>query len=187
MGHTNIHPSLVAEPQRKRLVLQPRSKPVEADATSPDADSDTSVDDSPLLVPVEMSEQSVLKKIDQDVNEFFMVRNIEDAYFTDLVPKFRSRLVEKLVARAVEAKEAEAEFLAQFFAHASSKSLCSPEAFEEGFSAIAEFIDDIITDAPKALELFAIILKGAALDENQQSSIAAKSSDNADKLIALLR
>jgi hypothetical protein len=42
---------LAVEPQRKRLVLQPRSKPVEAtestEGVSPDADSDTSVDDSP--------------------------------------------------------------------------------------------------------------------------------------------
>jgi len=119
---------------------------------------------------------------------FFAVRNIhEEGYFTDLPPKFRSRMVEKLVGRAVEAKQADAELLAQFFADASTKDLCSPTAFEDGFSAIAEFIDDIICDAPKALELFAIVLKGAGLDENRRSSIASKSSENTDKLLDLLR
>jgi translation initiation factor 4G len=183
---------LAIEPQRKRLVLQPRSKPVEATETtegaSPDADSDSSVDDSPSPVAAEMSEKSALKKIDEDAKEFFAVRNIhEDDYFTDLPPKFHSKVVEKLAGRAVEAKAADAELLAQFFAHASSKGLCAPEAFEEGLGAIAEFIDDIICDAPKALELFAIILKGAGLDENRQASIAAKSSENSDKLLGLLR
>ena len=67
------------------------------------------------------------------------------------LPKFRSKLVEKLVGRAVEAKKADAEVLAQFFAHATSRDLCSPEAFEEGFITIAEFIDDIICDAPRHL------------------------------------
>jgi translation initiation factor 4G len=52
-----LTPDLAAEPQRKRLMLQPRSKPVEtAEAASPDADSDTSVDDSPSPIPPEMSE-----------------------------------------------------------------------------------------------------------------------------------
>jgi translation initiation factor 4G len=154
-----------------------------ADAASPDADSD---DGSSPILP-EMSEDSAMKKIDEDVKEFFMVRNVhEEGYFTDLPPKFRSRVVEKLVGRAVEAKEGDAQLLAQFFAHASSKDACSPEAFEEGFSAVAESIDDIICDAPKALELFAIALKGAGLDENRHSRITAKSSDNTDKLLDLL-
>ena len=170
-------------------MLQPRSKPMEpAEAISPGADSDSSVDGGPSPIPPEMSEETAMKKIDEDAKEFFMVRNVhEEGYFTDLPPKFRSKVVEKLVGRAVEAKEGDAQLLAQFFAHASSKDACSPETFEEGFSAIAEFIDDIICDAPKALELFAIVLKGASLDENRLSRIAAKSLDNTDKLLGLLR
>ena len=182
--------SLVAEPQqRRRIVLQPRTKPTEPEVASPDADSEGSAtDDGQSPVPPEMSEESAGKKIDEDVKEFFMVRNIhEEAYFTDLPPKFRSKMVEKLVGRAVEAKEADAKLLAQFFAYASSKDACLPEAFEEGFLAIAEFIDDIICDAPKALELFAIAVKGAGLGENRNANIAAKSSENHDKLLGLLR
>lgn len=146
------------------------------------------MDESPSPIPPEMSEVTAMKKIDEDVKEFFMVRNVhEEGYFTDLPPKFRSKVVEKLVGRVVEAKEGEAQLLAQFFTHASSKDACTPDAFEEGFSAIAELIDDIIPDAPKALELFAIVLKGAGLDEDRQSRIASKSSDNTDKLLGLLR
>ena len=181
---------VVDPPQRRRIVLHPRSKPSEpTEIASPDADSESSASDgSPSPVPLELSEETAVKKIGEDVKEFFMVRNTnEEAYFTDLPPKFRSKMVEKLVAKAVEAKEADATLLAQFFAHASSKDACSPEAFEEGFLTIAEFIDDIIYDAPKALELFAIVLKGAGLDENRRSTIAAKSLENHDKLLGLLR
>jgi len=49
---------------------QCRSKPLET--TEP----------SPSPVPPEMSEESALKKIDEDVKEFFAVRNIhEEAYY----------------------------------------------------------------------------------------------------------
>ena len=60
--------------------------------------------------------------------------------------------------------------------------VCSPDSFEEGFLAIAEFIDNLICDAPKTLELFAIVLKGAGLDENRRSNIVGKSSENRDRL-----
>jgi len=68
-------------------------------------------------------------------------------------------MVEQLVGRAVGT-------LSSW--HSSSVTLhqeaCSPKAFKEGFSAIAEFIYNTICDAPKALEVFAIVLKGADLD-----------------------
>ena len=128
-----------------------------------------------------------MKKIAEDVKEFFNVRDTQDdAYFTELPHKFRSKLVEKLVAHAVEAKEAEARLVSDFFSYAASKDICPSESFEEGFVAIAEVIDDIIYDAPKALDLFATVMKGAGLDESRLSNIASKSSDNCDKLLGLL-
>lgn len=181
---------LAVESQRKRLVLQPRSKPVEStepvETSSPVAESESSVEAAPPAI--EMSEESALKKAAEDTKEFFNVRNIEeDAYFNDLPPKFRSKLVEKLVGHVVEAKEADARLLADFFTRTVSKGLCLPEAFEEGFVAIAEIIDDVLYDAPKALDFFSIALKGACLDERSRSNIASKSSENKEKLLALLQ
>jgi len=135
-----------------------------------------------------LSEDSAMKKIAEDVKEFFNVRNMqEDAYFTELPHKYRSKLVEKLVGHVVEAKEAEARLLSDFFGYATSKEICSSESFEEGFVAVAEIIDNIIYDAPRALDLFAIVIKGAALDESRLLNIASKSSENSDKLLGLLR
>ena len=135
----------------------------------------------------EMSEDSAMKKIAEDVEEFFNIRDTQgSAYFTELPHEFHSKLVEKLVAHAVEAKEAEARLVSNFFSYAASKDICPSESFEEGFVAIAEIIDDIIYDAPKALNLFAIVIKGARLDESRLSNIASKSSDNSDALLGLL-
>ncbi|KDR75692.1 hypothetical protein GALMADRAFT_248310 [Galerina marginata CBS 339.88] len=178
-----------AEPtQRKRLVLQPRSKPVEAEATetaSPAAESEGSSSDDEETP--EMSEAEAKKKIGEDTKEFFGVRNLEEAevYFSKLPTQHHNTLVDSLVSKAVESKEADAQLVSEFFELVVSKELCSPAAFEEGFTPIAEIIDDIAIDAPKAFHLFALMIKGSKLDEDRRTRLASKSMDS-DKLLALL-
>jgi translation initiation factor 4G len=134
-----------------------------------------------------MSEADAKKRIDEDSKEFFAVRNLEEAeiYFTNLTDEHRFRLVDKLVTQAIESKEADAQLVGDFFSRAVSKELCSQVSFEEGFLPTAEILDDIAIDAPKAFDLMAIMMKGADLDEEYQTRIAAKSMDS-DKLLALL-
>jgi len=112
-----------------------------------------------------MTEAGAKKKIDEDLKEFFAVRNLDEAefYFTDLPAQFHVTLIDKLVTKAVESKEADAKLVGDFFSRAVSKELCTPAAFEEGFMPTAETIDDIVIDAPKAFQLFATMLKGAEL------------------------
>lgn len=180
-----------AEPlQRKRLVLQPRSRPVEAETTeateSPVADSDGAASEEEA--PNEMTEAEAKKKISEDLKEFFAVRNLDEAeiYFTGLPAQYHHTLVDKLVSHATESKEAEAKLVSDLFARVASKDQCTPAAFEEGFTPIAELIDDIAIDAPKAFQLFAMMVKGAGLDETRRTNLASKSIDS-DKLLALLQ
>ncbi|KAF8070722.1 armadillo-type protein [Lyophyllum atratum] len=176
------------EPQRKRLVMQPRSKPSadeqDQDPSVAKSESENEGDDEALA---EMTEEQATKKIAEDLKEFFAVRNLDEAevYFTGLPAVHHFRLVDKFTTHAVEAKEADAELLAQFFTRVVSKELSSPAAFEEGLSPISEIIDDIAIDAPKAFSLFATIVKSAELDEERRTRLASKSMDS-DKLFALL-
>ncbi|KAF8967966.1 hypothetical protein BDZ97DRAFT_484089 [Flammula alnicola] len=176
-----------AEPaQRRRLVLQPRSKPVEsetADSQSPAPGSDAEEE-----APAEMTEEEAKKKIAEDSKEFFGVRNLDEAevYFSNLPAQHHHRLVDTLVSKAIESKEADAQLVSDFFARAVENKLSSAAAFEEGFTPIAELIDDIAIDAPKAFQLFALMIKGASLDEERRSNLASKSMDS-DKLLALLQ
>ncbi|KAF8911486.1 hypothetical protein CPB84DRAFT_1722762 [Gymnopilus junonius] len=178
-----------AEPQqRKRLVLQPRTKPVEAETAetaSPAADSESSSEDE---AAPEMTEEEAKKKIEEDSKEFFAVRNLEEAevYFTKLTAQFHHKLIDKLVSTAVESKEADAKLVSELFGVVASKELASPSAFEEGFMPVAEIIDDIAIDAPKAFQLFALMVKGASLDEERRTKLASKSMDS-DKLLDLLQ
>ena len=170
-------------PQRRKLQLLPRTKPTPAEETPPPASEDEPE------APVQMSEADAKKKIDEDVKEFFAVRNMDEAdvYFTNLPEEHRYRLVDKLVGSALEKKEADAVLVSEFFAQAASKGQCSLEVFEAGFMPMAEFLDDIAIDVPNAFKFMAIMLKGAGFDNDLESlgRIAGRSVDN-DKLLQLV-
>jgi len=176
-----------AQPQRRRLVLQPRTKPLEQAEAQQQAESSEDEEASTSAVPTEMSEEAAKKKIDEDSKEFFGVRNLDEAevYFTALPAQYHHKLIDKLVSTAVESKEADAHLVSDLFTRAASKNLCSPAAFEEGLTPVAEIIDDIAIDAPKAFTLFATMVKGVGFDEDRRSRLASKSTDS-DKLLALL-
>ena len=179
-------PDGAAPPQRKRLQLLPRSVPLDAKSESTPAASTVGSEDDgrPSLV-----EADTKKRIDEDLKEFFSIRDLSEAevYFTKLPSEHRHLLVDKLVTKAVESKQADAQLVADLFERAISRNICSPASFEEGFTPTAEVIDDIVIDAPKAMDLFAIMIKGSHLhlDEERRTRLASKSMDS-DKLVALL-
>jgi len=82
--------------------------------------------------------------------------------------------------------EDDADLVSEFFALAASKELCSPVSFEQGLTPVAEIIDDIAIDAPKAFQLLAMMVKGSGLDQERLVNLASKSLDS-DKFLALLQ
>ena len=140
-----------------------------------------------LLPP--MSEAEVTKKITEDIERFFAVRDIDESenYFTKLPPEHHHRLVEGIVSMVIASKEADGKLVADVFARAVEKGLCSISAFEEGFSPVAELLGFIAVDTPKAIQIMATMMKGAGLDkdEKRRARIARKSTDG-DKLLELL-
>ncbi|KAF8648538.1 hypothetical protein AX16_006242 [Volvariella volvacea WC 439] len=169
--------------QRRKIILQPRTKPVEEPSATP-ARSESPVESS--AAPT-MTEEAAKKKIDEDIKEFFSIRSLDEAedYFTSLPPAHHALLVEKLVGHALESKEADAKLVSSLFEVAAKKDLCGADAFEAGFTPLAEIIDDIVIDAPKALDFFAVMIKGATLDQERQAKLANFSIDS-DKLLGLL-
>ena len=146
------------EPQRKKLKAPPRLKPSRGNIVG-------------------------------DVGELFSVRNIDESedYFNNLPSKYHHLLVDKMVFKAIESREADGKLVADVFARAAEKDLCSISAFEEGFLPIAKLLDDIAIDSPKAFQIMAIMMKGAGLDkdEKRRNRIAQELMDS-DKLLGLL-
>jgi len=187
-------PDILATPSvRRKLILQPRTvpKPDDTPAASAAGSEDEGADGASQGAPEgsSISEEQALKQIDEDIKELMSIRNVDEAeeYFIKLPVEHRHRLVDKLVMQALEAKESFVELVAKVFDRASSKNLCSPATFEEGFMPAAEMIDDIAIDAPKAFNFFVKLLQGARLDkdEERRERLASKSLDS-DKMLQLL-
>ena len=184
-------PDAAGQPQRRRLQLLPRSVPLESKSESTPAASAANSEDegAESTTGGHMSEAEAKTRIEEDSKEFFSIRDLDEAevYFTKLPSEHRHLLVDKLVSKAIESKAADAQLVADLFDRAVSRNLCSPASFEEGFMPTAEILDDIAIDAPKAFDLFAIMMKGAHLheDEERRTRLASKSMDS-DKLVGLL-
>ncbi|KAG5635953.1 hypothetical protein H0H81_009578 [Sphagnurus paluster] len=177
---TDVRVAPRPRPQWKRIVLLPRSKPIGHEASATKSESDNYVDDEEAAT--DMTEEQANKKIAENLKNFLAVRNLDEAevYFTGLPVVHHFRLVNKFTSCAVGAKEADYRLLADFFARAVEKGLCSSAAFEEGLTPIAEVIDD-----PKAISIYARIVKSTQLAEEQTKRLASKSLDG-DQLLILL-
>ncbi|PCH35557.1 hypothetical protein WOLCODRAFT_27969 [Wolfiporia cocos MD-104 SS10] len=181
------------EPQRRKLNLLPRTVPKpdesKADSTPAESEANSEDEDEEASSVPSLTEEEAKTRVVEDSKEFFSIRDLGEAevYFTKLPSEHRFRLVDKLVSYAIESKEVDAQLVADFFSRAASKNLCSPQSFEDGFAPVAEILDDIAIDAPKAFNLMATMMKGARLDSDEArcTRLASKSMDS-DKLLGLL-
>ncbi|KAI0042560.1 hypothetical protein FA95DRAFT_1575660 [Auriscalpium vulgare] len=179
--------------QRRKLQLLPRSRPVEeskADETpaGSEAGSEAGDDDAAPDAPT-MSADEANNKIAEDIKEFFGIRSLDEgeSYFSSLPAEHRHRLVDKLLNTVVEMKDADVQLVADLFAAARGKDLVSGDELEEGFNGLAEIIDDVSVDVPKAWTFFVTLLKGAGLDaDDARRGRIAEKTMNADKLLGLL-
>ena len=162
-------------PQRKKLTLLPRTKPVLDDPKVEEesaAPSEASEDES----EPSLTEDQANAKIEEDLKEFWAVRNLEeaDSYFPALPAVYKARFVDKLVTSALEGKEADAQLVADLFTRVVEKAACPPSSLEEGFTAQIESIVDVAIDVPAAYKLMAILLKGSTLPMSKVEELAGK-------------
>lgn len=72
-----------------------------------------------------------------------------------------------------------------FFAQAMSNGQCTRKVFEKGFTFMAEYLDDIPIDIPKAFD--SIMLRGAGFqNELERLHRTASKLEDSDKLVPLV-
>jgi len=128
-------------------------------------------------------------RIGEDTREFFNVRVLDEAesYFYRLPVEYRHWLVEALVMRCIEMKDSDVTLVSDLFVRVREKGLCGPDAFEEGFNRLAELVDDMAIGIPNAWSYFAILLKAAGLDQDEERrGRIAEKTQSPDKLIRIL-
>ncbi|KAG1804040.1 uncharacterized protein BJ212DRAFT_1284830 [Suillus subaureus] len=183
-GHDGVPEPTV---QHRKLQLFPQTVyPADESIITPLEEERESV---PIAISTPSISEADVKMIDEDVKEFFAIRNLQEAevYFTNLPDEHRFRLVNKLVGSALESKEADARLVGDFFAQAMSSGQCTLEVFEKGFMPMAEFLDDIAIDAPKAFGYMAIMLRGAGFEnEPERLQRIASKLGVSDKLVSLV-
>ncbi|KAL0565162.1 hypothetical protein V5O48_016868 [Marasmius crinis-equi] len=135
----------------------------------------------------EMSEAKARKKIEEDLKEFFASRNLDRAelYFQDLPSQHHGRLVDSLVFFALESKKSDAQLVSDLLRRVSWKSLASSAALEEAFSSLSGLLDAIVEDTPEALNLFALMMRGASFSDDKRRWIAFESEYHGEKIFEL--
>ncbi|PVG02533.1 hypothetical protein CPB86DRAFT_587203 [Serendipita vermifera] len=176
-GSIDFGPGSVADtPQRRRLMLQPRTVASDAGSFRDDAGSaigqseagdDESVGAAAGSAKGTMSADQAKRKIKEDVKELFMLRQLSEAegYFTGLPTEFRALLVKELVNKAVDARASDVQLIADVFGLVADKSLVEEEQFIEGFSSDMEYLEDTSTDSPNAYGNIATLMKATKLSQ----------------------
>ena len=164
-------------PQRRRLILQPRTIPVSGEGSvregppSTAATSDYGEEETTSNVgaaSLSMTLERAKQKIKEDVKEFFMLKDLNEGegYFESLPSDFRNELIETLFHQAVDAKESETQLVIELFDRAASKGLATEGQFEKGFECDMEALEDISVDVPQVYTTVAKLMRAAKLTES---------------------
>ncbi|KAK1230746.1 hypothetical protein PQX77_006152 [Marasmius sp. AFHP31] len=174
---------------RKKLILQPRTKPLASHSTSSKPSSDSLLPKAePETSDTESSSSAVdtQQEIEEDTDEFFAVRSIKEAeiWFQDKSPDYLRRVVQNLISVALRSEEASVDvrLVSDLLQRASGK-VFSLDVLEDAFCSVAELLDDILCDVPSALELFAVMINGASFSHEQRERIASKLEGNGDDFL----
>jgi translation initiation factor 4G len=164
-------------PQRRRLILQPRTVPFGGDGSvregppSTAATSDYGEEETTSNIGVaspSMTLERAKQKIKEDIKEFFMLKDLNEGegYFESLPPDFRNELIETLFHKAIDAKESETQLVIELFSRAASKGLATESQFEKGFECDMETLEDISVDVPQVYTTVAKLMHAAKLSES---------------------
>ncbi|KAJ7821518.1 hypothetical protein B0H14DRAFT_1331921 [Mycena olivaceomarginata] len=118
------------------------------------------------LTAFDKSYKDADKKIAEHSEEFFGVRNLDEAqvYFSTLPAVHHHRLVEKLVGMAVEGTDADVQLVAELLTRAVSKDLCSIDALKDGFRLLIKILTIDALTAPEKMTNMVGMVKAARPD-----------------------
>lgn len=171
-----------APTQRKRLVLKPRSVPVdgaekedgeedegEGEGDEEEGDEEAEAAAEEPVMDVKEAERLIKTRVD----EFFNVKDLSEAVLQlkEIPSVYRKTHVEKLVAYAIDAKKADFDLTVQLFARAADEAAVSADDFKAGFASTVEFLDDLVSDVPKAYTLAAQLLFAAKLSKDDVDAL----------------
>ncbi|PWN49489.1 hypothetical protein IE53DRAFT_141109 [Violaceomyces palustris] len=165
------------EPQRPRLQLQKRTKPLPgaedaADKAEEETGGGEDADKAKAANkggPADLSDEAAKTRISNDVKEFLSVKDVGEgaASIAALPLNRRAEFVKQIVDIALNKKEEDVKNVAALFARLRSDGLVDDEAFVSGFKDHVEFVDDLTLDVPQAYPFLAKLLVGSGLPHDK--------------------
>ncbi|WFD34925.1 hypothetical protein MCUN1_001771 [Malassezia cuniculi] len=155
------------EPQRPKLQLKPRTKPIETQDEEEHEDEDEEAEPK-------ASEEDIKRKIGNDVKEYLAIRDIEEGVqsIEALAPEHHAAFVDALIANVLDKKQQEVDDAVQLLNALVERNIVSQEALVAGFKDQVTILDDTSMDAPSAYSFMAILLVDSGLSKEQIETLA---------------
>ncbi|WFD28557.1 hypothetical protein MNAN1_003570 [Malassezia nana] len=147
------------EKERKKLQLQPRTKPIDA-PTEPSAPS----------------AEDLQRKIGNDVKEFLAIRDLNEGVqsIEALPAEHRASFVDQLVSAVLDKKQDSVDAAGQLLAQLVEKQVLTEQQLLDGFQPQVTILDDTSMDAPSAYGFMAQLLVQSTLPRAQIEQLADK-------------
>ncbi|TKY88754.1 hypothetical protein EX895_002385 [Sporisorium graminicola] len=164
------------EPQRPKLNLQPRTKPLPGTDKVGEGEGEGEVDGEENSKATEMSDEEAKRKIANDIKEFLEIKDVNEGVeaFNALPASRQSQFVEAIVGSAIEKKKDDVANVAALFAKLSEDGHLNEEAAFKGFEPHMEFLDDAAIDIPAIYSFVADLLVSAKLSQEKIEELAGK-------------
>ncbi|PWN41646.1 hypothetical protein IE81DRAFT_324274 [Ceraceosorus guamensis] len=161
------------EPQRPKLNLAPRTKPMPGDGKADDAAVTKDADEA-QADEAELSDEEAKRKISNDVKEFIELRDVSEGKMAleSLPSSRRGEFVAKIVEVILNKKQDDVRDVCKLFIAATASDLISEEAFVEGLKDQVAFLDDLAVDIPQAYTFVAMLVNAAGLPQERIESLA---------------
>jgi len=168
------------EPQRRKLQLAPRTKPIEGEEETEDEEEVATPD---ISVSDGMSVDAVKTKIEADMKELWGEkdsggsRNPEDIveYFKALPEEHKPKLAERLVDDIFRiSKVKDADVVARGWTSTLEQGRATAEVLQKGIEAHMPSLDDDAIDFPQAYKAIAMLIRSLSLSDETITTLVNK-------------
>ena len=148
------------EPHRRKLQLQPRTKPLD--------------DGNASATPDEPSEEDIKRKVSNDVKEYLEIRDLNEGIqsIEALAAKHRPSFVDALVTSVLDKKQDSVDAACNLLQALAERSLLDESMLIEGFKPQVTILDDTSMDAPSAYGFMAQLLVQSTLAQAKIEQLA---------------
>ena len=178
-GDGDSAPAAAEEPQRPKLNLAPRTKPLPGAEKSEEGDADEKKDEGDEdeeEAAANLTDAEAKRKIENDIKEYLEIKDVNEglAAYTELPANRRSQFVESIVGSVLEKKASDVSNTAALFRKLREEEVLDEATAFAGFEPHMEFLDDASIDIPSIYKFMAELLVAAQVSQDKVEELGSK-------------